>query len=51
MKTNKNEQYKESQITIMTISGFTFFYKKLHFTQNIVVKGKTVKSVLYHYIY
>ena len=33
MKTKKNEEYKESQITAMSIFGFTFFIKKMHFTQ------------------
>ena len=35
MKTKKNEEYKESQITTMSIFGFTFFKKKLYFTQKL----------------
>ena len=50
MKTKKNEEYKESQITTMSISGFTFFIKNYILLKNIVVKGKKVKSSLYHHI-
>ena len=50
MKTKKNEEYKESQITTMTIFGFTFFIKNYILLKNIVVKGKKVKSNLYHHI-
>ena len=48
MKTKKNEEYKESQITTMSIFGFTFFIKNYILLKNIVVKGKKVKSSLYH---
>ena len=51
MKTKKNEEYKESQITtISIIFGFTFFIKNYILLKNIVVKGKKVKSSLYHHI-
>ena len=51
MKTKKNEEYKESQITAMSIFGFTFFIKKCILLKNIVVvKGKKVKSSLNHHI-
>ena len=50
MKTRKNEEYKESQITTMSIFGFTFFIKNYILLKNIVVKGKKVKSSLYHHI-
>ena len=50
MKTKKNEEYKESQITTISIFGFTFFIKNYILLKNIVVKGKKVKSSLYHYI-
>ena len=50
MKTKKNEEYKESQITTMSIFGFTFFIKNYILLKNIVVKGKKVKSSLYHHI-
>ena len=50
MKTRKNEEYKESQIKTMSIFGFTFFIKNHILVKNIVVKGKKVKSSLYHHI-
>ena len=50
MKTKKNEEYKESQITTISIFGFTFFIKNYILLKNIVVKGKKVKSSLYHHI-
>ena len=50
MKTRKNEEYKESQITTMSFFGFTFFIKNHKLLKNIVVKGKKVKSSLYHHI-
>ena len=50
MKTKKNEKYKESQITTMSITGFYFFIKNYILLKNIVVKGKKVKSSLYHHI-
>ena len=50
MKTKKNEEYKESQITTMSIFGFTFFVKNYVLLRNIVVKGKKVKSSLYHHV-
>ena len=50
MKTKKNEEYKGSQITIMSIFGFTFFIKNYILLKNIIVKGKKVKSSLYHHI-
>ena len=46
MKTKKNEEYKESQITTMSIFGFTFFTKNYILLKNIEVKGKKVKSSL-----
>ena len=51
MKTKKNEEYKESQITTISIFGFTFFIKNYILLKNIVVKGKKVKGSLYHHIY
>ena len=50
MKIKKLEEYKESQITTMSILGFTFFIKNYILLKNIVVKGKKVKSSLYHHI-
>ena len=50
MKTKKNEEYKVSQITRMSIFGLTFFIKKYILLKNMVVKGKKVKSSLYHHI-
>ena len=50
MKTKKNEEYKESQITTMSIFGFTFFTKNHSLLKNIIVKGKKVRSSLYHHI-
>ena len=50
MKTKKNEEYKESKITTMSIFDFTFFIKNYILLKNIVVKGKKVKSSLYYYI-
>ena len=50
MKTKKNEEYKESKITTMSIFDFTFFIKNYILLKNIVVKGKKVKSSLYHHI-
>ena len=50
MKTKKNEEYKESQITIMSVFGFPFFIKSYVLLENIIVKGKKVKSSLYHHI-
>ena len=50
MKTKKNEEYKESQITTMSIFGFTFFIQSYILLKTIVVKGKKVKSSLYHHI-
>ena len=50
MKTKKNEEYKESQITTMSIFGFTFFIKNYILLKNMVLKGKKVKSSLYHHI-
>ena len=44
----KNEEYKESQITTMSIFGFIFFIKSYILLKNILVKGKKVKSSLYH---
>ena len=49
MKTKKNEECKECQITT-TICGFTFFIKNYILLINIVVKGKKVKSSSYHHI-
>ena len=49
MKTKKNKEYKESQITTISIFGFTFFIKNYILLKNIVVKGKKVKSSLYHH--
>ena len=49
MKTKKNEECKECQITT-TISGFTFFIKNYILLINIVEKGKKVKSSSYHHI-
>ena len=49
MKTKKTKEYKESQITTMTIFGFTFFIKNYILLKNIV-KGKKVKGILYHHI-
>ena len=49
MKTKKNEECKECQITT-TISGFTFFIKNYILLINILVKGKKVKSSSYHHI-
>ena len=46
MKTRKNEEYKERQITAMSIFGFTFFIKDYILLKNIVVKGRKVKSSL-----
>ena len=53
MKTKKNEEYKESQITTISIFGFTFFIKNYILLKNIVVKGKKVKKYLIpsHFIY
>ena len=51
MKTKKNEEYKESQITTISIFGFTFFIKNYILLKNIVVKGKKVKSNLHHRIF
>ena len=51
MNTKKNVEYKESQIRTMSIFGFTFFIKNYILLKNIVVvKGKKVKSSLYHHI-
>ena len=50
MKTKKNEEYKENQITTMSIFGFSFLIKKYILLKNIVVKDKKVKSSLYHHI-
>ena len=50
MKTKKNEEYKESQITTMSIFGFTFFIKSYILLKNVVLKSKKVKSSLYHHI-
>ena len=50
MKTKKNEEYKESQITTMSIFGFTLFIKNYILLKNIAAKGKKVKSSLYHHI-
>ena len=50
MKTKKNEEYMESQITIMSVFGFPFFIKSYILLENIIVKGKKVKSSLYHHI-
>ena len=50
METKKNEEYKESQITAMSIFGFTVFIKSYILLKNIVVKGKKLKSSLYHHI-
>ena len=50
MKTKKNEEYKKSQITTMSISGFTLFIKNYILLKNVVVKDKQVKSSLYHHI-
>ena len=50
MKTKKNEEYKKSQITKMSIFGFTFFIKNYILLKNMVLKGKKVKSSLYHHI-
>ena len=50
MKTKKNEKHKESQIATMSISGVTFLIKNYILLKNIVVKGKKVKSSLYHHI-
>ena len=50
MKTKKNEEHKESQITTMSIFRYTFFIKKYILLKNIVLKGKKVKSSLYHHI-
>ena len=50
MKTKKNEEYKESQITTMSIFGFTFFIKNYILLKNLVVTGKKVKISLYHHI-
>ena len=50
MKTKKNKEYKESQITTMSIFGFTFFIKNYILLKNIVLKGKKVKSSLYYHI-
>ena len=50
MKTKKNEEYKESEITTMSIFDFTFFIKNYILLKNIVVKGKKVKSSLYYHI-
>ena len=49
MKTKKNEEYKESQITTISIFGFTFFIKNYILLKNTVVKGKKVKYSLYHH--
>ena len=50
MKTKKNEEYKENQITTMSIFGFSFLIKNYILLKNIVVKDKKVKSSLYHHI-
>ena len=50
MKTKKNEEYKKSEITTMSIFDFTFFIKNYILLKNIVVKGKKVKSILYYHI-
>ena len=50
MKIKKNEECKESQITTTNIFGFTFYIKKYILLKNIAVKGKKVKSSLYHHI-
>ena len=50
MKTKKHEENKEGQITTMSIFGFTFIIKDYILLKNIVVKGKKVKSSLYHQI-
>ena len=51
IKAKKNSKYKESQITTTGIFCFTFFIKNYIFLKNIVVvKGKKVKSSLYHHI-
>ena len=50
MKTKKNKEYKESQITTMSIFSFTFFIKKYILLKDIVLKDKKVKSSLYHHI-
>ena len=44
MKTKKNEEYKESQITTMGIFGITFFTKNYILLKNIVAKGKKVRK-------
>ena len=49
MKTKKNKEYKKSQITTISIFGFTFFIKNYILLKNIVVKGKKVKSSLYYH--
>ena len=38
MKTKKKEDYKESQVTTMTILGFTFFIRNYILLKKIVVK-------------
>ena len=43
MKTKKKEDYKESQVTTMTILGFTFFIRNYTLLKKIVVKDKKVK--------
>ena len=43
MKTKKKEDYKESQVTTMTILGFTFFIRNYILLKKIVVKDKKVK--------
>ena len=43
MKTKKKEDYKESQVTTMTILGFTIFIRNYILLKNIVVKDKKVK--------
>ena len=50
MKTKKNEEYKESQITTMSIFGFTFFIKNYILLKNIVVKGKKVVYTILGYL-
>ena len=50
MKSKKNKKYKETQITMMGIFGFTFLIKNYILLKNIAVKGKKVKSILYHHI-
>ena len=50
MKTKKNEEYKESQITTIVSLVLPFLIKNYILLKNIVVKDKKVKSSLYHHI-